>query len=61
MALVTKTRTVVEGKTKNLQVLPEDLDKIKSVQGDKESLTATFNRVIDFYLQSFGSEINAQS
>ena len=53
-----KTKVVVEGKTKNLQVLPEDLDKIKSVQG-KESLTATFNRVIDFYLQSFGGEINA--
>ena len=54
--LVTKTRVVVEGKTKNLQVLPEDLDKIKSVQFDKESLTATFNRVIDFYLQSLSGE-----
>lgn len=60
MALVTKTRVVVEGKTKNLQVLPEDLDKLKSVRLDEESsLTATFNRVIDFYLQSFGGEINA--
>jgi len=60
MALVTKTRTVVEGKTKNLQVLPEDLDKLKSVRIKEESnLTATFNRVINFYIQSFGSEINA--
>jgi hypothetical protein len=55
--LVTKTRVVVEGKTKNIQVLPEDLDKIKSVQFSKESLTATFNRVIDFYIESQKDEV----
>jgi hypothetical protein len=55
--LVTKTRVVVEGKTKNIQVLPEDLDKIKSVQVNKESLTATFNRVIDFYIESQKDEV----
>ena len=50
--LVTRTRVVVEGKTKNLQVLPEDLDKIKSIQLKGESLTAAFNRVIDYYVES---------
>ncbi len=60
MALVTKTRVVVEGKTKNLQVLPEDLDKLKSVKIKGESLTATFNRVIDYYIEQFGGDkINA--
>ena len=51
MALVAKTRIVVEGKTKNLQVLPEDLDKIKSVKLKGESLTATINRVINYYVE----------
>lgn len=50
--LVTKTRVVVEGKTKNIQVLPEDLDKIKSLKRKGESLTAAFNRVIDYYVES---------
>ena len=55
--LVTKTRVVVEGKTKNIQVLPDDLDKIKSVQLKGESLTSAFNRVIDFYLESQKDEV----
>jgi hypothetical protein len=42
-----ETKQVVRGKTTTTRLFPKDLDRLKSLQQNGESLVLTLNRILD--------------